>query len=77
MVSRPPTNPFQPVAERVAVPKLFLILRQRKGCTTIGEDPFKCINNEKPVTGMSGDIGLVVTRAPGMSKRLLIFLSRS
>lgn len=26
----------------------------------VREDPFKCINNEKPVTGMSSDIGPVV-----------------
>lgn len=26
----------------------------------VREDPFKCINNEKPVTGMSSDIGSVV-----------------
>lgn len=77
MVSRPPTNPFQPFAERVAVPKLFLILRQGKGCAPLGEDPFKCINNEESVTGMSGDIGPVVTRAPGVAKRLLIFPLRS
>lgn len=39
----------------------------------VGEDPFKCINNEKPVTGMSGDIGPVVTRAPGVGKTAFNF----
>lgn len=43
----------------------------------VREDPFKCINNEKPVTGMSGDIGPVVTRARGVAERLLIFSLRS
>ena len=28
----------------------------------IREDPFKCINNEKPVTGMSSDIEPVELR---------------
>lgn len=39
-------------------------------------DPFKCINNEKPVTEMSSDIGPVVTRTRGMVERLLIFSPR-
>jgi hypothetical protein len=43
---------------------------------SVREDPFKCINNEKPVTGMSADIGPVVTRARGPVEPLLIFPPR-
>lgn len=74
---KPLDGPLSGRSRRGRLAKLCLILRQRKGCAPrLGGRPFKCINNEKSVTGMSADIGPAVTRARSPVELLLIFPPR-
>lgn len=75
MVSRS-TDPSGLVSQREGGEAIFDPSTRKGLRASVRENPFKCIDNEKSVTGMSVDIGPVITSARDLVKLLLIFPPR-